>query len=165
MAWQLITQFIAANTASMGLLLGSPSNIILGDAVGLTFLRYWGLMMLPTLVAVASTLVMIVVVFVWLPTRGHVMQRRFDPPQDVQEDLAAMELPTTSPSTAAPQAPEPAEAPAEATSPPSEPRVVVEDEEEEALQEHSLLVNPRVRRAKVRASDPLHSISNTSTQP
>lgn len=31
----LVTQYIAANTASMGLLVGSPSNIILGEGVGL----------------------------------------------------------------------------------------------------------------------------------
>ena len=35
----LITQFIAANTAAMGLLVGSPTNIIFGDALHLSFAR------------------------------------------------------------------------------------------------------------------------------
>lgn len=106
----LVTQYIAANTASMGLLVGSPTNIILGEGVGLgaldahmvvcdptsyrsidhvnqthqtgdaiklSFARYWVLMLLPTFVAIASTLTMVLVVFVYLPTRGHCMPRHF----------------------------------------------------------------------------------------
>jgi hypothetical protein len=47
--------------------------------VHLTFLQYWALMMLPTLVSVGVTLLMLFVVFVWRPTRGNAMQRRFTP--------------------------------------------------------------------------------------
>lgn len=74
----LITQFIAANTAAMGLLVGSPTNIILGDALDLSFGRYWVMMVLPTFVAVVVTLLMLLVVFVWYPMRGHVMVRGFE---------------------------------------------------------------------------------------
>lgn len=118
----LVTQFIAANTASMGLLVGSPTNLILGtmllsfgshsfelnsrpfhpfhsplhpfhspipptqphrkqtntgDAINLSFSRYWVLMLLPTAVAIAATLGMVMVVFVWCPSRSHAMQRHF----------------------------------------------------------------------------------------
>jgi len=74
----LITQFIAANTAAMGLLVGSPTNIILGDALHLSFARYWVMMLLPTFVAVVVTLLMLMVVFVWCPLRGHVMVQNFE---------------------------------------------------------------------------------------
>lgn len=74
----LITQFVAANTAAMGLLVGSPTNIILGDALDLSFGRYWVMMLLPTFVAVVVTLLMLLVVFVWYPMRGHVMVREFE---------------------------------------------------------------------------------------
>jgi len=74
----LISQFIAANTAAMGLLVGSPTNIILGDALDLSFARYWVMMLLPTFVAVVVTLLMLLVIFVWFPMRGHVMVREFE---------------------------------------------------------------------------------------
>ena len=74
----LITHFIAANTAAMGLLVGSPTNIILGDALHVSFARYWVMMLLPTFVAVVVTLLMLMVVFVWCPLRGHVMVQIFE---------------------------------------------------------------------------------------
>lgn len=74
----LITQFIAANTAAMGLLVGSPTNIILGDALHLSFARYWVMMLLPTFVAVVVTLLMLLMLFVWCPIRGHVMVQNFE---------------------------------------------------------------------------------------
>lgn len=48
-----------------------------GDAIKLSFARYWILMLLPTVVAIAATLAMILVVFVYFPTRGHCMPRHF----------------------------------------------------------------------------------------
>ena len=52
----LRAQFIAANTVSMGLLTGSPTNPILGDAVGLGFAAYGSLMLAPTMGAFLATL-------------------------------------------------------------------------------------------------------------
>jgi Na+/H+ antiporter NhaD/arsenite permease-like protein len=74
----LIAQFIAANTSSMGLLVGSPTNIILGDAMSVSFAEYWVLMLLPTAIAVVGTLLMLMVVFVWWPLRGNVMVKTFE---------------------------------------------------------------------------------------
>ena len=48
----LISQFIAANTLSMGLLIGSPTNIIVASEIGLDFFQYLGLMIMPSILAV-----------------------------------------------------------------------------------------------------------------
>ena len=43
----LISQFIAANTLSMGLYIGSPTNIVLGDAANMTFIDFARWMIVP----------------------------------------------------------------------------------------------------------------------
>lgn len=53
--------------------------------MGLSFLQYWYLMLLPTFVAVTSTLAMVLLVFVYRPLRGHAMQRKFDHPTHTRE--------------------------------------------------------------------------------
>lgn len=55
----LLSQFIAANTVSMGILIGSPTNLILGQALDLGFMEYFFLMLAPS-----TLVVMIVFVFV-----------------------------------------------------------------------------------------------------
>lgn len=50
----LISQFIAANTLSMGLLIGSPTNIIVASEIGLDFLQYLALMFVPSILAVGA---------------------------------------------------------------------------------------------------------------
>ena len=47
----LLSQFVAANTLSIGMLIGSPTNIIVGEAVGLDFFSYLFLMLVPALFA------------------------------------------------------------------------------------------------------------------
>jgi arsenical pump membrane protein len=59
----LMAQFIAANTASMGLYIGNPTNIVIGSAVGLGFVEYAWRMLLPTIVATATALGVVVVIF------------------------------------------------------------------------------------------------------
>ena len=55
----LLGQFVAANTLSMGLLIGSPTNIIVGLDAGIDFFDYFLLMAVPTVLAVVvSFLVM-----------------------------------------------------------------------------------------------------------
>lgn len=49
----LLGQFVAANTLSMGLLIGSPTNIIVALDANLDFVDYFLLMAVPTLLAVA----------------------------------------------------------------------------------------------------------------
>ena len=50
----LMSQFVAANTLSMGLLIGSPTNIIIASDVGLRFFDYFILMLIPSVFAVIS---------------------------------------------------------------------------------------------------------------
>lgn len=55
----LLSQFVAANTLSMGLLIGSPTNIILAQEVGINFFEYLALMIFPAIVAFASSALLI----------------------------------------------------------------------------------------------------------
>jgi len=47
----LLSQFIAANTLSMGLLIGSPTNIILSKELGIDFFQYFVMMVIPSILA------------------------------------------------------------------------------------------------------------------
>lgn len=71
----LITQFVAANTASMGLLIGNPTNIVIGEAVGLGFGAHAQRMWLPTLVSAAGALSLLLVIFVRVSRRNRVAAR------------------------------------------------------------------------------------------
>lgn len=55
----LLSQFVAANTVSMGLLIGSPTNLIIGQDQELSFFAYGMLMLVPTVVALMATLVVV----------------------------------------------------------------------------------------------------------
>jgi arsenical pump membrane protein len=55
----LLSQFVAANTLSMGLLIGSPTNIIISEELGVNFFEYSALMLLPSVVAFASSFLLI----------------------------------------------------------------------------------------------------------
>lgn len=59
----LITQFIAANTASMALYIGNPTNIVIGRTVGMGFVEYARRMAIPGLVACAVTLLLCMALF------------------------------------------------------------------------------------------------------
>ncbi len=45
----LFTEFVAANTWSMALIIGNPTNVYLATATGITFLDYVSVMILPTI--------------------------------------------------------------------------------------------------------------------
>ncbi|MFB6116663.1 MAG: SLC13 family permease [Candidatus Nanosalina sp.] len=55
----LISQFIAANTLSMGMLVGSPTNLIIAESVGLNFFSYFFLMALPALTSFGGSFVLL----------------------------------------------------------------------------------------------------------
>lgn len=59
----LVMQFIVANTYSMALYIGNPTNIYLSQASGIDFMEYLKVMWLPTLFAGVSSLVMLLLVF------------------------------------------------------------------------------------------------------
>lgn len=56
----LLSQFIAANTLSMGLLVGSPTNIIIAESLSIGFTEYISLMILPALIAFLSSLLILI---------------------------------------------------------------------------------------------------------
>lgn len=53
----LLSQFIAANTLSMALLIGSPTNIIIAETLQLDFIEYSKIMLFPTIISFLSTLI------------------------------------------------------------------------------------------------------------
>jgi arsenical pump membrane protein len=55
----LLSQFVAANTLSMGLLIGSPTNIIIAEELDVDFIQYFILMILPAVIAYFSSFVLI----------------------------------------------------------------------------------------------------------
>ena len=65
----LIAEFAAANTWSMMLIIGNPTNIYLATSAGITFMGYFKTMWLPTLLAGAVELLLVFLVF-----RKHLKQ-------------------------------------------------------------------------------------------
>ena len=59
----LVSEFAAANTWSMMLIIGNPTNIYLGTSAGIGFAEYCKVMLLPTLCAGLSELVLILLLF------------------------------------------------------------------------------------------------------
>ena len=59
----LIAEFFAANTWSMMLFIGNPTNIVLSAAFNITFLEYTKWMLLPTLVAGSINLILLYLLF------------------------------------------------------------------------------------------------------
>ncbi|MFX0036072.1 MAG: SLC13 family permease [Candidatus Hermodarchaeota archaeon] len=59
----LISQFFAANIWSLTLYIGNPTNIIVAEAFGLTFLEYSAWMLLPTLLGGFTCLILLLLVF------------------------------------------------------------------------------------------------------
>lgn len=59
----LISEFIAANTLSMMLIIGNPTNIYLGSFYGITFFEYLKVMALPTIVTAIVVLVLLLLIF------------------------------------------------------------------------------------------------------
>ncbi len=59
----LIAQFFAANIWSLTLYIGNPTNIIVAEAFGLTFLEYSAWMLLPTLIGGISCLILLWFIF------------------------------------------------------------------------------------------------------
>ena len=59
----LIAEFAAANTWSMMFIIGNPTNIYLGTSAGITFIDYFKVMAIPTLVAGVIQLGIIFLIF------------------------------------------------------------------------------------------------------
>ncbi|MBI5123666.1 hypothetical protein HZA75_07445 [Candidatus Roizmanbacteria bacterium] len=55
----LMSQFVAANTLSMGLIIGSPTNLIIGNKLDINFIYFLALMILPAIVAFLATFTLI----------------------------------------------------------------------------------------------------------
>ena len=59
----LVSEFVAANTWSMALLIGNPTNIYLGGSAGIGFGEYLSVMALPTLFAGVTSLLVLRLLF------------------------------------------------------------------------------------------------------
>ncbi|MGC8817460.1 MAG: SLC13 family permease [Candidatus Hadarchaeum sp.] len=59
----LIAQFFAANILSMMLYIGNPANIIAADSIGMSFLDFLKWMFLPSVVAMVTCLIMLMLIF------------------------------------------------------------------------------------------------------
>ncbi|MBN1755324.1 hypothetical protein JW877_03825 [bacterium] len=59
----LFTEFFGANTLSMLLYIGNPTNIIVGNALRMDFLEYTRIMWLPTVVAALANLTLLYILF------------------------------------------------------------------------------------------------------
>lgn len=59
----LIGEFIAANTLSMMLIIGNPTNIYLGSFYGVSFFEYLKVMAIPTLVTCVLVLLLLLLIF------------------------------------------------------------------------------------------------------
>ena len=59
----LIAEFAAANTWSMMFIIGNPTNIYLATAAGITFIGYFKVMLLPTIIAGLTELLIIYLLF------------------------------------------------------------------------------------------------------
>lgn len=59
----LIAEFAGANTWSMMLIIGNPTNIYLGTSAGITFIEYFKIMWLPTLCAGLLQIILLVLIF------------------------------------------------------------------------------------------------------
>ena len=59
----LVSEFVAANTWSMALLIGNPTNIYLGGSAGIGFGEYISVMILPTLFAGLTSLLVLRLLF------------------------------------------------------------------------------------------------------
>ena len=55
----LLSQFVAANTLSMGLLIGSPTNIIIAEELNIDFFEYLAMMFIPAAIAFGSSFLLI----------------------------------------------------------------------------------------------------------
>lgn len=60
----LFAEFVAANTWSMMLVIGNPTNIYLASAMGISFLEYTRVMALPTIIGGAVSFGMLLLLFV-----------------------------------------------------------------------------------------------------
>ena len=80
----LFCEFVAANTWSMALLIGNPTNIYLGASAGISFVEYMKVMLLPTVLGGLASLAVL-----WLLFHKSLSQ----PMDPVEEGREAMDLP------------------------------------------------------------------------
>jgi arsenical pump membrane protein len=75
----LVAEFVAANTASMFLIIGNPTNIYLATANGIDFIAYLEIMALPTVLAIAAAYGVMFLLF-----RKKLREKMTPTPKDVK---------------------------------------------------------------------------------
>jgi arsenical pump membrane protein len=88
----LITQFVAANTLSMGLYIGSPTNIVIADAVGWTFKEYFLNMLFPSVASFMTTLIVLIFVFTRLNLFGNKLEAKYEIPDQCEDAHFSKEM-------------------------------------------------------------------------
>ena len=71
----LFAEFFGANTMSMFLFIGNPTNIIVGNALGIGFLEYTKVMWLPTIVAAFANIILLFFFFQKKITKTFVLKK------------------------------------------------------------------------------------------
>jgi arsenical pump membrane protein len=79
----LLSQFVAANTASMGLLNGSPANLVAARALHLGFVEHLALMLVPTVMAMMG-------MFVFVTWTSRLVERQPTRPRPLARLLARL---------------------------------------------------------------------------
>ena len=59
----LIGEFVCANTWSTMLIIGNPTNIYLAQSAGISFIKYFGVMWLPSIVCGLTSLIVLILLF------------------------------------------------------------------------------------------------------
>jgi arsenical pump membrane protein len=77
----LVGEFVAANTTSMFLILGNPTNVYIATSYGITFIEYLKVMALPT---VSASIVAFVMLYVCV-------KKKLAKPMDAEEETAVIE--------------------------------------------------------------------------
>ena len=86
----LITEFFAANTWSMMLYIGNPTNIVLASAFNLRFDEYFKWMVLPTLAAGFSNMILLYAVFRKKIRQPITCYEKMKPSEAIQEPTNAI---------------------------------------------------------------------------
>ena len=81
----LLSQYIAANTLSMGLMIGSPTNLIASLAGGINFVRYAGLMAKPSAIAAAAAALLLLLALKLRPAKTAPPEPAKAPSREEQE--------------------------------------------------------------------------------
>ena len=86
----LFAEFVGANTWSMALIIGNPTNVYIAGAYGITFAEYLKVMLIPTVIGGLTSLLVLLLLF---------RKQLFNKPNEVRANCSIIGNPHLSPST------------------------------------------------------------------